>query len=388
MQGRSCCDIRQIKASRSGGLQRVSAVVCGHEVWFESAAAPLTASAEAFGSCFVIPALHTQRSLYFDGPICSQWRTNVNTLLPILHEWWGYSETLAIESNGESIPGGGKSDQAQCFSGGIDSFYSLLRGNHATRYLVCVHGYDIPYRDGYRMRKFLPSFYEICRATGKVPVVVRTNLRKHPLFSHVSWERTCGSALAAIGHLLSGIVGRLVIASSYSYGNARPWGSRWDIDPLWSSENLKIFHDDATLCRTEKLKLIAKEPLVQQHLRVCYENFSTHGNCSRCDKCVRTMIALQQLGVLPEYRGFDQRRPLAKIIDSLAPLCDDWRYQYERAISEGMSPELEAAVRRLLARSQPPRYWRVRRTVSRARVALSRICDVVRRQRRSTVHDY
>lgn len=285
------CDIGPIEASRHGDTYRVSALVCGQPVWFESADTPLRPSPEAFGCNFLIPALHARCRLRFHDRLSRRWQENVGKLLGIFHEWWDYPATMAIESGGPALLPDQQPDGAQCFSGGADSFHTLLRGKHVTRYLVFVHGFDISYRDRYRMRKYRPAFEAICRATGKIPIVIRTNLRKHPFFAQVSWENSHGAALAAMGHLLSDIAGRLVIASSYPYNDPHPCGSRWDTDPLWAAENLEIVHGDATLYRLDKLKTMDEEPLVQQHLRVCYENQTTHGNCSRCDKCVRASSA-------------------------------------------------------------------------------------------------
>ena len=369
MLDREYCDIGPIEASRSGDTHRVSAMVCGHPVWFESANAVLRPSVEAFGSSFLVPALHARRPLRFNGPLSRLWRENVAKLVCIFHRWWDYPETLAIESEGQAVPADKKPDGAECFSGGADSFYSLLRMNHATRYLVFVHGFDMSYRDGYRMRKYRPALEEICRATGRIPIVIRTNLRKHPFFSQVMWENSHGGALAAIGHLLADSAGRIVIASSCTYDELEPWGSHWETDPLWAAENLEIVHDDATLYRLNKLKTMAEEPLVQQHLRVCFKNLAAHGNCSRCDKCVRTMLVLHRRRQLQNYPVFDRRTPLTAILDSMDPVPENMHYRYEELIRDGMPAEIEAAVRRLLARQRPPRYSRLRRTVRKVKLA-------------------
>lgn len=89
-------------------------------------------------------------------------------------------------------------------------------------------------------------------------------------------------------------VDSLVIPSSYAYEDATPWGSHWDTDPLWSSpDKIRIIHDDASVNRRDKIIQLAAEPLVQRHLRVCWRNLAPTGNCSRCEKCLRTMTTLE-----------------------------------------------------------------------------------------------
>jgi hypothetical protein len=368
------CVIGPIEFQHRGGVSRVWATVDGLPVWFESASAVLSPSAEAFASAFLIPALQHRVPLRIHARLSPTWRQNVRQLLGIFHNWWDYPDALPIVSDGEAELPAKRPESGQCFSGGADSFFSLLRGKHATDYLVFVHGFDISYRDAFRMRKYRPSLTAVAEAVGRPALIVRSNLRKHPLFASVSWERTHGGALAAIGHLLSPVMGSLVIPSSYTYNDPHPCGSHWTTDPLWSTENMQIIHDDASLYRLDKLKTMASEPLVRHHLRVCFENLALSGNCSRCDKCVRTMIVLAVRGELQHYPVFDQRTPIPAILDGMDPVHQDVHRRYESLRQEGLPAEIEAAVLRLLNRKRPAPYAPLRRAVRKAKLALARVC--------------
>ncbi|MFO0905042.1 MAG: hypothetical protein U0939_18700 [Pirellulales bacterium] len=354
--------IQQCRVERSGSLCRATAQVNGVELWFESPDAELSASPEAFASALLIPALDQQSRLVLDQPLDPLWRGNVESICERLHEWWGYAKTPPIDAPiGSAVSSAARHDvAAQCFSGGCDSFYSLLRGGHNTQSLVLVHGFDISHFDRRRFEHARRSASAVAAATGKRLIVVRTNLRKHRTFSASNWERTHGGALAAIGHLLSPVFQRLVIPSSYTYDDPNPWGSHWQIDPLWTSSRMEIFYDDASLYRLNKLQRMASEPLVREHLRVCYENSSATGNCSRCDKCVRTMLQLEALGERQNYSVFDRRTPLVAILDSHGVVPDWLAPRYEALIAQGLAPDLVAAIRRMLARTKPPRavWWR------------------------------
>jgi len=373
MNSTQYCGISAITSRQRNGVSRVSAMVDGQPVWFESSDAPLTASAEALGSAFLIPALHYGRPMRIHAPLSPQWRSNAQKLLEVFHKWWDYPEALSIDSDGEALAGERRPDGGQCFSGGADSFYSLLRGKHATRYLVTVHGFDVSIRDRFRMRKFKESLAAVSKAVGRPSIVLRTNLRKHRLFASVPWERTHGAALAVVGHLLSGVIGHLVIPSSFNDDDAHPCGSHWLTDPMWSSEGVEIIHDDPSLYRLDKLKTMVCEPLVRQHLRVCWENGAACGNCSRCDKCVRTMIVLAVRGQLEHFPVFDGQTPLPAILDAMDPVPKDLHRRYQALIDEGLPQDVELAVRRLLRRQRPPRFSRLRRTLRKAKLALARI---------------
>ena len=367
------CEIGRIESGEHQGISRVTAVVNGEPVWFESAEVQLQPSAEALASAFLVPAAHYGVPLRIHAPLSRLWQENVENILSVLHEWWDYPTFLKITADGESELPQRKPSTAQCFSGGVDSFYSLLRGRRQTQYLVCVHGYDMSYRDPLRMRKFRPSLDAVAEAVNRRAVVVRTNLRKHHVFSSVPWIRTHGGALAALGHLLSPTIGSLVIPSTYAGDDPHPCGSHWRIDPLLSAENMQIIHDDAKAFRLEKLKFLDREPLVQRHLRVCWENRTVWGNCSRCDKCVLTMIVLASHGQLQHFPGFDRRTPLPVILDMMGPVDVDMRHRYQKLIDKGLPADIESAIVSLLKRDRPPRFSSVRRAVRKFKLAAGRI---------------
>jgi len=62
-------------------------------------------------------------------------------------------------------------------------------------------------------------------------------------------------------------------------------------------------HGDAVL-RMEKLREIAQDDLAMRYLRVCHERVEGAYNCSRCEKCLRTMTVMQGLGVLQRCATF------------------------------------------------------------------------------------
>jgi hypothetical protein len=375
MSSMQYCDISRIECRERNGTSRVSAMVNGEPLWFESADAALRPSAEAIASAFLVPALHHHMPMRVDAPLSALWLQDVPKIFEVYHEWWDYPSTLPIDCQGEGHFSARKPESGQCFSGGCDSFYSLLRGKHQTKFLVFVHGFDISYRDKYRMNKFKKPLEEISQAVGKPVIMIRTNLRKHGLFASVPWERSHGGALATMGHLLSNVLGTLIVPSSFSYDDPHPCGSHWLTDKFRSSENLEIIHDEP-MYRLDKLKLMDSEPLVRRHLRVCWENKSASGNCSRCDKCVRTMIVLFVRGQLKHYPGFDQRNSLPNILDGMDPVDKEAHRRYHELIKAGLPADIEAAIRRLLARDKPPRFSSLRHAAGKVRLGIARMLPV------------
>ncbi len=381
--------LQRPRSEQSAGRYRVSADVDGQPVWFESTV-PLSPAPEAFAGLFWIPALHARRPMEVDALLDPQWLANSQATLPLLHDWWDYSLQSPLSDHHFSPPSiydandtSSSLDQPRqaspaevlaanvsipqrtglCFSGGVDSFYSLLKGSHPIDTLVFGHGFDIPLDDRPRMECMDKSLQAVAQATATELVIVRTNLRTHHFFRQLNWERTHGAALAALGHVLSGTIDRLVIASSYQYRDEHPWGSNWRLDPLWSSSRLAVVHDDATFGRQGKAGRIADQPLVQQHLQVCWSRRSVAGNCGSCEKCIRTMVTFESLRQLRNFTVFPRAASLSDLIDamdSLAPHLHPIWARLQKKIPAG--PVADAASR-LLHRSDPAvsrwtRWWR------------------------------
>jgi hypothetical protein len=76
---------------------------------------------------------------------------------------------------------------------------------------------------------------------------------------------------------------------------------------MWlSTETLKIVHYGLPYPRMEKVAAISKWAPAQQFLRVCTDLKKRKGvhNCSRCEKCLRTMVMLKVTGNLDEFNTF------------------------------------------------------------------------------------
>ncbi|MEO5617240.1 MAG: hypothetical protein ABIS67_05685 [Candidatus Eisenbacteria bacterium] len=328
--------------------------MAGTPIWFESADAELAPSPEAFAGLLLLPALQQQAKVVVDSRLDPVWLDGTAKLPAIYNGWWGYTGAWPYEYAGSSPPAETRAaGAAACFTGGVDSFYTLLSGGERFDTLVHVHGYDIPLEDHARIQSFERSFREVAARTGKLAILLRTNLREHPIFASVNWERTHGAALAAAGLILSPRIQSLVVPSSYRYLHLRPWGSHPETDPLWSTSRTSIVHDDATFSREEKTRRIVDEPMVWEHLRVCWENRVPTGNCSACHKCVRTMAAIAAYGRLAEFTVFDRTTPLAARLDALPPLPEHLIAPWGNLLELDLAPPDRGALDRLLERSRP-----------------------------------
>jgi hypothetical protein len=337
--------------------QTVSAVVAGRRIWFESGDAPLGASAEAFGTALLVPAMHAGRPLALRGPACPVWAGNLAPLAAAFRElWYPAAPAPRVSVGGVAQPAA--AGTALCFSGGVDAFHALLSGGRPVDTLVYVAGYDVRLRDVARLAVVERLLHDVAAENGARAVVVRTNLRRHPLVRGTPWLREFGAALAAVGHVLTPTVGRLLIASD-GLGFEHPEvGARCGTDPLFGSRSLTVEHLAPHVTRLQKLRAIGADPLVQRHLRVCWANVCGRANCGRCEKCVRTMLCLEACGTLGGFAGFDRGRGLVEAVEALPAVDGVVAPFFRELLDAGLGGRVAAGVRRLLDRSAAPRATR------------------------------
>jgi hypothetical protein len=343
-------------------------------LWFESDDVQLRATPEAFGSALLPAAYARGADLIIDAAVDRRWAENVQALQKIWCRWWGGREAEVRFDGEKSCDTPQAKGRALCFSGGVDSFYTLLRGPVKFDCLVFVHGYDIKLLDQKRVAAAEASVRDIASAVGAKAIIIRTNLREHPAFKSVGWGMAHGGALAAVGHLLHDTVELLVLSASHPYCYDHPWGSHWDTDPLWSSSSLEVMHYGADHWRSDKLREISGESLVREHLRVCWKNLSEQGNCGRCEKCIRTMLILAGEGALENYPVFGGGRSLAQAISNLPPLQPSLVKVYEDFPLDKMDSDVAAELDALIARSR----FRRERYLWSVKLSWRRIVNFVR----------
>jgi len=349
------------RAQTVGGLRLD---VDGAEVWVRSPDAALTPSPEALVALFLLPASRAGRPLRVPGRLDPRFAAGLREVQRLAEAWWGLAPVAVADDAGPvaghparapdpppSPPEAGAA--ALCFTGGVDSFYSLLGAQESFRSLVFVRGFDLPRSlgagvlDGAERR-----VRAVAERLGLAPLVVETNLREHPLVRKLSWEIVHGGALAGVGHLLAGSIGSLAISASYpaSWKGAR-WGSHGRLDPLWSSSRLTLRHVGDELFREEKLRRIATDDVVREHLRVCWEAPTPDGNCGRCEKCLRTRLILARHHPHLRVQTLPPSHTLPDDLARLGALGPDLCRIYARLAERPMPAATARAIRDLIRRS-------------------------------------
>lgn len=280
----------------------------GHGDWsrqvrFASSDVDLRLNAAARIAVGLLPAMRRGVDLAVPGSIDPRLHRALATIQDIHVAWASFARRVNVSCTVAEPPARSGSRVGCFFTGGVDSFYTLLKHREEITDLIFVHGYDVAL-DNQSLRARVSAVVRRVGAQMGVGVVeVETNLRGL-LDAHMPWGVTHGAALAAVGHLLQSEFRQIFIASSYGYADLFPWGSHPLLDPLWSDDTLAFVHDGCEATRSQKTRFIADDAVVMGHLRVCYENPGNAYNCGRCGKCLRTMINLEAVGALDRCSTF------------------------------------------------------------------------------------
>lgn len=193
---------------------------------------------------------------------------------------------------------------ASFFSGGVDSFFTLMKYKNQLTDIIYIYGFDIRLDDWPRRKAIHSMGNAVAAELGLNFIEIESNFGK-VIQDYGSWsEHGHGMALASVARSLADNIGTVIIPGSDPIPSKIPWGTTPYTDPLYSDNSISIIHDTCDAERVDKIECLVQEPLMLKYLRVCWENIDGAYNCCRCEKCLRTMCALDALGVLDKAESF------------------------------------------------------------------------------------
>lgn len=172
----------------------------------------------------------------------------------------------------------------------------------------------------------------------------------------VGFAKTVGFRNAACGMALQKGVRTYMTAGHRAYGRASygPAGTTETLDPVFQpllqTESFRTIPVAAGLSRLEKIKLLVERPDVRKHLNPCVIQTDLRPktgylNCSRCWKCSTTLLDLEVLGRLDDFRQiFDVDHYKANREILLADLLNISVHEWGDKISEGYGHVFEAGL--------------------------------------------
>lgn len=350
-----------------------------HTVYFSSPDATLATRPEMDFVSSILPCMKKGRAFRPSEPLDPRLLGSFEQIQDLYLAWVPGLTRLPAKSLDAAAPRrrAGTGRVAAFFSGGVDSFYTLMKRRDEITDLIFVHGFDIKLEDDKLFGETLGMIEHIARKTGKTLTRLETDIRP-VLDSYIGWDYGHGPALAATAYLLSGQFDKIYIPSSQDYTHLFAFGSHPLLDPLWSLSDLDIVNDGAEARRIRKVEAIARHQIVLDTLRVCWMNPDSAYNCCRCEKCHRTMIALKVAGALDRCRTFPE--PLRnENIRALKIVATNTRSFMTESLREAERRGLEPAFIKAMAdalkgQTRPQRFVNnLRRAISQPRRALAKI---------------
>ena len=336
------------------------------ERFFYTVQRPPANGAEVSACPFVPPlvllAAYNSRDLIIEAPVSQVLLDHLRGVLALWHQRDRNAKPIDVTAVPVALTRRA-SAAASFFSGGVDSFYSVIDADSRygssdprfIRFLIFCHGFDIPLDDLRRAAHVRANLERAACNLGKELVTVRTNASHY--VRSLGWTRHgYGPCLGGLGLALSPIADTVYRPSSYAYHQLPPGSNAAHpfFDSLWSTETVDIVHSGAESTRGEKIARLSRSSVALAHLRVCWQNVGQTYNCCRCEKCLRTMADLELHGVLDGMEAF----PLPLTPDVLRSvriqphLLEFWQEWLERARQANIDEALCDTVAQLVTRER------------------------------------
>jgi hypothetical protein len=325
------------------------------DLYYLISGAPVAVDLTAPVAATLLPAMRKGWSIETAAPVSARVLAALPTIQEIIHSWDDRHTPIAVRAAAHaSGPHDGDSgDVAVFFSGGVDSFYTLLKHSKQISHLIFIIGFDVPLSDHALRSKVLGALEQAAQRLGLPLIKVETNLR-HFADRYDYWELYHGAALASVALMLSATLSSIYVPASDTYADLYPWGSHPLLDPLWSTESLSIIHDGCEATRLTKTARLATSTVALETLRVCWRNPGSAYNCGRCEKCLRTMVALAAVEALDRCKTFETPLDLRRVAS--LRLGDDkttlmyWKQSLAAVRQRGTNRALERALHSAMRR--------------------------------------
>lgn len=261
-------------------------------------------------------AIKHNEDIIIDGYISSKIYYQLTTyLIPLLSKTFN-KKLVKIEAKIKEIyyKGSGVGASISC---GVDSFYTLLKhknqkdNNYNITHLTFFNAGSNGQYGGEKaknlFKKRVKYVSEFCKQNNYNLITIDTNINEFLMMNHEKTHsfRTLGCVLA-----LQKLFSKYYFASGLPFDGSHIDESDtafYDILNVQclSNENISFYCSGIETTRLEKIKYISKFKETYNWLNVCVIDDI---NCGKCEKCIRTMTALDAIGCLEKYNSvFDTK---------------------------------------------------------------------------------
>lgn len=359
---------------------RVETQVADFKLWYEVPdGLPMSDGGEFLACAALLPAMHLGETLELpaDWPIDPVFRDNLELaqehILRGQDRLGARFSRIRIEAATRDTPPATAPGALAFFSGGVDGSYTAFTNRERISMLLLLRGIDMQLENEELWQAAVDGGRAVADSWGLPLLTLSTNVRFLGYHHGLKWSRTFqGAGLASVAHLVPHQ--EVLIAASHSLDRMMGYASSPEMDRLWSSSASSFEHDGA-VPRTIKIAALAGERVVLERLRVCWHDQGY--NCCRCEKCIRTMIALRLLGAPMPSFAEKLDLGLVGVMGSDQGGSIDYIEELDALEREHPDPEVRRALDKLLAAER--RRTRLRRLDRMTGGMLSAIRRRVRR---------
>lgn len=300
-----------------GGTLRLAATLrhpggSSDRLWWEvpeTVAGDLTGWADPWLVGMIFPIMQGGAPVHVEGRVSPSLLANLELFMKIRENWQPgryRPVSLSAESEVELPAVAAPGSTLAAFSGGVDSCFTVYRhqkglAGRRSRHIdaaVVLHGMDVwldrPNTDGV-YGQMLSGARTMLDSLGVRCIPMRTNFQTMRL----NWADAWGTQLASGIGLLAGRYDTALLANDMPYRWMQMhWPHHPLTVPLLAARGMNLIDDGGEASRAEKAELIADWPEAMRHLHVCFglDEPERYGNCCRCEKCTRTILAFRVAG--------------------------------------------------------------------------------------------
>jgi hypothetical protein len=215
----------------------------------------------------------------------------------------------------------GEQNSACFFSGGVDAFHTLISHRSEKPLLITVWGADITFEDiaGWNMMekciKHTAGLFDLNHITIKSALrrfIDQDELSKKIVKSGTGWWYGFQHGIGLLGHAapVAYCFGLETVYIAASFSKDMPGKYVCASDPTIDNQvrfcGTKVYHDGYECNRQEKVRSLcsySKEHNINLLLHVCWQSLGGC-NCSKCEKCYRTILEIISEGYDPNDFNF------------------------------------------------------------------------------------
>ncbi|WKZ81969.1 MAG: hypothetical protein QY307_07700 [Acidimicrobiia bacterium] len=290
----------------------------------------------------------TASRLVSETPVSPSLVENIHRLQQIYTCW--FPTLRPVEIVAEHLPPAADRPESTfaLFSGGVDSFHTAITEAPRLTGLLYIRAMDMLEQDQALIDSVIGHLSSAAAELSLPLALADTNVRQ---FSEpwADWATQYHlMAPAAVAHVASDGITLLLATADRSYRNLYPWGGHPLTSPLFGSDRVAIEPIGWGSRRIDRATALGDHQVALDHLRVCWRNPNGEFNCNRCEKCIRTRIALALVGALDRCPTLQSPIGVDEVLrtELNEVTVDHWRDALAFAAERSIEHELIPAMRR------------------------------------------